>query len=408
MQRLLKRNEYLDFLKNWQDKNVIKIISGVRRSGKSILLEMFCDELRSQGVTDSQIISINFETRAARDVRTSEKLEDFIFDKLDLSKKNYVFLDEIQMVDNFEKVVDALFVEKNIDVYITGSNAYFLSGEFATLLTGRFVELKILPLSFSDYVTWQNENVIKKENWTLPMHYESYLKSTFPFTLTLEKDEDIRIYLEGIYSTVIIKDVVTRNSISDAKTLERLVQFLFSIVGSAVSVNKIKNTLMSNGLSLSPLTIDKYLSGLQDALLFYPVRRYNIRGKKLLIREEKYYPVDVGLRQVILPDAQPDSGHVLENIVFLELLRRKQQVYTGKMDTYEVDFVTVDENNMLEFYQVSLTTLDEKTLERELRPLEKMNNSYPKYLLTLDEIDKNKIYNGIMKKNVLEWLVEKE
>jgi predicted AAA+ superfamily ATPase len=402
---ILKRNDYLDFLLNWKDRHVIKVVSGVRRSGKSMLLEVFQEELRQSGIDNSQIISINFETRAARALRDAESLEDYIFEKLDLSIQNYVFLDEIQQVSDFERVVDSLYVEKNIDVYITGSNAYFLSGEFATLLTGRYVELKILPLSFSEYVTWNQENRPETIYWTLPMYFENFTKSSFPFTLSLKKDDDIRTYLEGIYATVMIKDIVSRKSIADTGSLERVVEFLFSVIGAPISVNKIKNTLASNGFSLSPLTVDKYLSGLQEALLFYPCRRYNVRGRQLLAREEKYYAVDVGLRQVLLPDAQPDSGHVLENIIFLELLRRKKQVFVGKFDAFEIDFVTIDEEDNMEFFQVALSTLDENTLERELRPLQKMNNSYPKYLLTLDEIDKNKNYNGIMKRNALEWLM---
>ena len=399
------RKKYLAFLKNWQDKAVIKVVSGVRRSGKSTLFDLFRQELYTQGIAASQILNLNFETRETRHIRKDVALENYIFEQLDLNKKNYVFLDEIQMVHQFEHVINALFVEPNIDLYVTGSNAYFLSGEFATLLSGRFVELKILPLSFHEYVSWHQQHQLSKKHWTLAMYYEKYIKSTFPFTLNLENEGDIKTYLEGIYASVVTKDVLTRQNLSDVKTLDSTVQFLFSVIGSKISVNKIKNTLASNGNTVAHTTISKQLHGLKEALLFYPTRAYNIRGKKLLTREEKYYAVDVGLRQIVLPDAQPDSGHVLENIIYLELLRRHGEVFTGKFDDLEIDFV-ISKNGGFEYYQVALSTLDEKTLARELKPLQKLTNSYPKYLLTLDEIDKNTNYNGIQKRHALEWLME--
>ena len=400
------RQSYMDFLHTWKDQHIIKVVSGVRRSGKSTLLAMFQEELLSEGTLPEQIISLNFESRGAQGLKSSSAFTAFINEKLTTSQKYYIFLDEIQLLENFEQMVDMLFVEPNVDLYVTGSNAYFLSGDMATLLGGRYVELKILPLSFSEYVTWQHENRPEKENWTLAMHYEQYLKTSFPFALNLSDEEEINTYLEGIYSTILIKDVITRNNIADTATLERITQFLYSVIGSSLSVNNIKNTLASNGLSMSPLTIEKYIKSMTDALLFYPVRRYNIRGKRLLSREEKYYTVDVGLRQVTLPDASIDAGHLLENIVYLELLRRKKHVYVGKFDDYEVDFVTIDDKQNTEYYQVSLTTLDPQTLARELRPLQKINNAYPRFLLTLDEIERRANYEGIQKVNVLDWLMK--
>jgi predicted AAA+ superfamily ATPase len=406
MEKYIKRPQYTNFLCNWKDKNIIKVISGVRRSGKSTLLTMFQEELRESGIKDDQIHNINFESREYRKISNIDELENLLYKHMDLTKMNYVFLDEIERIPEFEKVVDSLFVEKNVDVYITGSNAYFLSSELATLLSGRYVELSILPLSFEEFVRWQRENRPDRRYFSLAMHYQKYLKSSFPFTLILEKDEDITTYLEGIYSTVLVKDVVTKHDIANIANLERINQFLFSVIGSMISTNKIKNTLASNGLSLSPLTVDKYVSALEAGLLFYPACKYNVRGKRLLAREEKLYAVDIGLRNVILPDANEDAGHILENIIFLELLRRKRHVYVGKYDEYEIDFVTVNTDDSLEFYQVALTTLDEKILKRELRPLQKLNNSYPKFLLTLDEINPNANYEGIRKINALEWLLD--
>ena len=404
MSNYISRDSYLDFLKKWKHKDVIKVISGVRRAGKSTLLSMFQEELLREGVPAEHIVSINLESRKYRRIVEANDLEDVIYSQLKSGQYNYVFLDEIQRVKDFESVVDALFVERNIDVYITGSNANFLSSELATFLSGRYIELMVYPLSFSEYVSHIRKEVEEKQYYTLPMLYNSYLLSSFPFTVSMTNREDINTYLEGIYSTVLIRDVVNRNNITEIANLERIVQFLYSVIGSTISVNKVKNTLASNGLSLSSTTVDKYIHALTSSLLFFSVQRYSIRGKRLLSREEKIYPVDLGIRNVVLPDANEDAGHLLEAVVFLELMRRKQKVYVGKFDAYEIDFVTIDHDKELEFYQVSLSTLDPNTLERELRPLKKLDNSYPKYLLTLDEVDVNISYDGIKKINALYWL----
>ena len=402
----IRRSEYTNFLHNWKDKNVIKVLTGVRRAGKSTLLEMFQDELINKEKIDGERIhSINFEKRAFRGITNHIQLEDYLFPKLITNERNYVFLDEVQLVESFEKTVDALFVEENVDVYITGSNAYFLSTELATLLSGRYVEKQVLPLSFYEFVTWQRENNPAYIYWTLSMYYEEYIKTSFPFALSLDNFDDIRIYLEGIYSTVLLKDVATRKKITEVANLERVTQFLFSVIGSSISTDNIRKSLNSTGTNIAASTIEKYLSGLEESLLFFPVRKYDIRGKELLKRSEKYYAVDVGLREIALPDAREDLGHILENIVFLELLRRKKHVYIGKVDKYEIDFVTMDGKNELEFYQVALQASDQATLERELRPLERLKNSYPKYLLTLDEIGKETSYEGIRKMNALDWLM---
>ena len=404
MQNYILRDSYLDFLKKWKQKDVIKVISGVRRAGKSRLLTMFQEELLREGVLAEHMITINLESREYRRVVEADALEEIIYSKLKAGGYHYVFLDEIQRVKGFESVVDALFVEENVDVYITGSNAYFLSSELGTFLSGRYIELVVYPLSFAEYVHHIRKEVPEKQYFTLPMLYSSYLLSSFPFTATMTDREDINTYLEGIYSTVLIRDVVKRNNITEVANLERIVQFLYSVIGSTISVNKIKNTLASNGLSLASTTIDKYLDALTSSMLFYSVPRYSIRGKRLLSREEKIYPVDLGIRNIVLPDANEDAGHILEAIVFLELKRRKQKVYIGKFDDYEIDFVTMDHDKELEFYQVSLSTIDPNTLERELRPLRRLGNSYPKYLLTLDEVDTNTNYDGIKKLNALYWL----
>ncbi|MDR3156418.1 MAG: ATP-binding protein [Lactobacillales bacterium] len=404
--QFVTREKYLDFLHSWKDHEIIKVISGVRRSGKSTLLRLFKNELLENGVGEDQIHSINFENRKFREIETYKQLEDYLFERFVENKMNYVFLDEIQNIKSFEKAVNALFVENNVDVYITGSNAYFMSGELATLLSGRYVELPILPLSFKEFVAWHKQYNDVSAGWSLPMFYNEYIKSSFPYTIILQSKDERDTYLDGLVSTVLIKDVVERNKITDVGALERITDFLFNVIGSSISINKVRNTLKSNGLPLSAVTVDKYINSLEKALLFYSARRFNIRGKRLLEREEKFYTVDVGLRNLRLPDSPEDAGHVLENIVYLELLRRFKNVYVGKIDEFEVDFVAVNTKQEIQYFQVALTTLDKNILARELRSLRKIPDAYPRSLLTLDEINRTANYNGIQKINVLDWLLQ--
>jgi len=402
MKELVKRSEYLNFLKRHQDKPLIKVVSGVRRAGKSTLFQLFRAYLTETGVSDEAIISINFEDMAYDSLRDPRSLYDYLTRKIAANKKVYIFLDEIQHVDNFERVVDSLFIKENVDLYITGSNAYFLSGEIATLLSGRYVELKMLPLSFSEFVEWKKQKADDQPN---AQYFNEYLKSSMPYTLFTETDQEALEYLQGLYSTVVLNDIVARLNVSDVRVLERLIETLFSGVGSLVTVNKIKNTLVSKGTSISNKTVEKYLQGILDSLILYEAKRYDVHGRELLDTQSKYYVVDSGLRRLILRDHHQDFGHVLENIVYLELLRRGNKVYVGKVDRYEVDFVAINAKQEVSYYQVALTTLDEAVLKRELRSLQAIKDSYPKYLLTLDEYNKEANFNGIKKMNVLDWLL---
>lgn len=399
----VQRESYLSFLRRHKNKPVVKVVSGVRRSGKSILFKLFQEELVSNGINKKQIITLNFEDLRNEHLLNYKALYDYIIEHKCENQMTYVFLDEIQMIDQFEKVVDSLLLQEQIDIYITGSNAYFLSSELATLLTGRYVQLNMLPLSFKEFVMWQEQNQIIK---SLPDYYEQYIKSSFPYTLRISEQLERFDYLQGLYSTVVLNDIVKRINVQDVSILERIIEVLFSSIGSLITINKLRNTLVSKGYKIAHQTIDRYISAILDSLIMYEAKRYNIKGKALLDKQSKYYCVDVGLRQLLLRDHQEDYGHILENIIFLELKRRGYSVYVGENNKYEVDFVAIAPDNSVSYYQVALTTLDEQTLNRELRSLESIDDQYPKYLLTLDQFNPTANYNGIQKLNALEWLVE--
>lgn len=403
MKRLVNRPAYLSFLKRWQDKHVIKVVSGVRRAGKSTLFQLFRNYLLKNGISSAQCISINFEDMRYDQLRDSQALYHYLTAHLLKDKMNYIFLDEVQHVHGFERVVDSLYLKSNVDIYLTGSNAYFLSGEIATLLTGRFVRLDILPLSFAEFVKWHQQNDQFTNNQDM---FNQYLQSSFPYTLFTNTRKEKNEYLQGIYSTIVLTDIVSRLKVQDTPVLERLIQALYSSIGSQISINKITNTLKSSGYSSSNKTIDRYLNGILDSLLMYEAPCFDVHGRSLLNTPSKYYGVDMGIRNILLPDHQEDYGHIIENIVFLELLRRQRAVYVGKNGKYEVDFVGVDDANRLSYYQVALTTLDEHVLARELRSLQKIDDAYPKYLLTLDTINPRANYNGIQKVNIIDWLLQ--
>ena len=311
---------------------------------------------------------------------------------------NYVFLDEVQQVTNFQKAVDWLYTKKNIDLYITGSNAYLLSGELATLLSGRYVEIKMLPLSFKEYVSFFSD-----QSGTAQLYMKYLTNSSFPGTLELVRKQDIRVYLEGIYNTILIKDIVTRKKISDPSMLESVVEFMFDNIGNICSSTKIANTMSTAGRKISVPTVENYLSALTDSYILYKAERYDIKGKQRLATGYKYYVADIGLRYYLLGTKQTDSGHILENIVYLELIRRGYEVYVGKIGNAEVDFIAVNSEGT-EYYQVSQSVLEEQTLQRELAPLELIRDHNPKYLLTMDYTPLTS-YNGIKQINVLEWLL---
>ena len=407
----IDRKEYLDFLVKSKDRQIIKVVSGVRRCGKSTLFEIYKDFLLENGVEKNQIISINFEDMDYEELTDYKKLYEYIKSKMIGDKKNYIFLDEIQHVDKFEKVVDSLFIKENTDLYITGSNAYFMSSELATLLSGRYIELKMLPLSFKEYyqAKLEYEKMEQQENRTLKtliQYYNEYIvNSSFPYTLQLDSDlKNIHEYLSGIYNSVLLKDIVARLKISDVMRLESVVKYIFDNIGNLTSLSKIANTLTSMGRKTDAKTIEKYIRGLTDSLLVHEVSRYNIKGKEFLSTLSKYYVADLGLRQMILGNRNIDMGHILENVIYLELIRRKGNVYVGQFDKNEIDFVVINSNE-IEYYQVALTVLDENTLKRELDAFKNIKDNYPKYLITLDDVMVNTDYDGIKVVNALEWLL---
>ena len=397
---MIERTEYLEELKRWKDKDLIKVITGIRRCGKSTLFQLFIDYLKSIGISNEQIISINLED-ADYNFEDYKQLYDYIKEKIDSKNQYYVFLDEVQNVPMFQKAVDSLYIKKNVDVYITGSNAYLLSGELATLLSGRYIEIKMLPLSFKEYVSAFDDNNYQQL-------FLNYMKNGgMPGNISIIKSNpnDLDKYLDGIFSTIVYKDIMARNNINDKMLLESVLKFIFDSIGSPISTKKISDTLTSKGISTSNHTVEKYITAFIESFLIYKAERFDVKGKNLLARDYKYYVVDQGLRSYLLgKKADSDMGHILENIVYLELLRRGYRVYVGKVDDLEVDFVA-ESRDGLKYFQVALTVRDEKVLQRELRSLQKTGDHYPKYLLTLD-MDLESDYDGITKINVVDWLLQ--
>lgn len=399
--KLIPRPEYMNFLKRYQAHHLIKVISGVRRCGKSTLFYLYRQYLLNHGVMPEQIITINFEDLAYESLCEYHALYRYIMERMQADKMNYIFLDEIQHVKNFEKVVDSLFIKDNADVYITGSNAYFMSGDLATLLTGRYVELSMLPLSFREFSQGMTGDM------SLSEQYNAYIRiSSFPYALQFQDDSQaVEEYLSGIYNTILVKDTLRRMRSSDTMMVESLMKFLAANIGSLISPNKIANSMTSAGRKIDNKTVEKYLQGLKDSLLIYQADRFDVRGKQLLKINAKYYLVDPAFRRLLINDTGRDTGHILENIVYLELLRRGDKVYVGQLPRGEIDFV-VEKSGTREYYQVAESTLLPEVLERELKPLQSVPDQYPKYLLTLDEIAPEADYDGIKKKNVLRWLLE--
>lgn len=400
--QLIKRKEYLKQLINWRDKKVIKVITGVRRCGKSTLMDLYKSCLLEQGVANEQIISINFEDYDYIDLLEPRNFYAYVKERiLSDGRMTYCFFDEIQNVKDFERVVDSLYIKPNVDIYITGSNAYMLSSELATLLSGRYVEIKMLPLSFKEYVEASGD---ERE---LARKYRSYIEtSSFPYVLDMKQDARvIREYLNGIYNTIVVKDITQRNRFPDTMMLESVLRFAYDNIGNILSTKKIADTMTSDGRKIDTKTVEKYLNALMESYMLYQCKRYNIKGKQYLKTLDKYYAVDMGMRKVLLGSKAMDAGHILENIVYLELLRRGYDVYIGKVDDLEVDFVAMDDKGMT-YYQVSATMRDEKTLKRELASLQSINDNYPKILLTLDD-DPEMEYAGIRKINALDWLLGK-
>ncbi|MCL2111944.1 MAG: ATP-binding protein [Clostridiales bacterium] len=401
----VNRPEYLDFLIRSKDRQIIKVVSGIRRAGKSTLFDIYREWLHGHGVGETQIISINFEEVDNERLADYRSLYEHIKARLLPDRMNYVFLDEIQHVDMYEKAVGSLFARENVDLYITGSNAWFMSGELATLLTGRYVELKMLPLSFAEYCEGL-ELYAPERRLGKAERYAAYLsESSFPYALQLTgRQRDIREYLAGIYNSILLKDVVARLRLSDVMMLESVAKFLFHNIGSLLSTSKIANTMTSAGRKIDQKTVEKYIRGLTDSLMVYRANRYDIKGKQYLATLEKYYVADIGLRHFLLGGGTADQGHMLENVVYLELLRRGNDVYVGHLAGGEVDFVAQNADGET-YYQVAATVLDESVLRRELAPLERIGGYHPRMLLTLDEAGAGANHNGIRQMNTLDWLL---
>ncbi len=396
---MIERKETLEDLISFKDKNLIKVVTGIRRCGKSTLFELFQNYLKDHGVEENQIITVNLEDGDFRDIRSSKELYEYVESRLLKDIMNYVFLDEVQQVERFQEAVDWLYAKKNVDLYITGSNAFLLSGELATLLSGRYVEIKMQPLSFKEYVSAYPNNT------NIAELYMKYLQnSSFPGTIELDRKKDIRIYLEGIYNTILLKDIITRKKISDPSMLQSVVEFIFDNIGNLCSSTKIANAMTSSGRKISVPTVESYLVALADSFIVYKVSRYDIKGKQYLSTGSKYYVADIGLRYFLLGTRHTDMGHILENVVYLELLRRGYEVYIGKVGDAEVDFIAINDEGE-SYYQVSQTVMEELTLNRELSSLDAVKDHNPKYLLTMDYTPLTS-HNGIKQMNVLEWLMQ--
>ena len=405
---MVQRKEYLDQLINWRDEQVIKVVTGIRRCGKSTLLLQFQQWLKENEVTDEQIVSVNFEELEYEELLDYKKLYQYLKERLVSGKTTYIFLDEIQKVSSFEKVVDSLYVKPNVDLYITGSNAYMLSGDLATLLTGRYVEIKMLPLSFGEFLSMTG---LEPEQG-----FPEYLRSGgMPYIATMNRtDEKVSTYLEGIYNTVIVKDIEDRQArkesdpskrkITDIALLKTIAKYLASVIGNPVSVRSITDYLISNGRKISPNTVNDYVEALTESFIFYPAERFDIVGKQLLKANRKMYIVDLGLRNHILPRRSYDLGFSLENMVYFELLRRGYKVTIGRVGNTEVDFVA-EKQGAYEYFQVTADMTAKETFDREIRPLENIRDNYEKIILTMDRLTLGN-YNGIQVRYLLDWLIE--
>ena len=407
---MVERKEYLAELISWKDEQVIKVVTGIRRCGKSTLLAQFQEWLKTNGISDEQIVSVNFEELEYEELLDYKNLYTYLKEHLVSGKTTYIFLDEIQKVTDFERVVDSLYVKPDVDIYITGSNAYMLSGDLATLLTGRYVEIKMLPLSLKEFLTITEMDEERG--------FAEYLKcGGLPYVAKMDRTtEKVETYLEGIYNTVIVKDIEDRQArketepskrkITDIALLKSIAKYLASVVGSPVAIRSITDYLISSGRKVSPNTVDNYVDALTESFIFYPAERFDIVGKQLLKVNKKFYIVDLGLRNHILPRRNYDLGFSLENIVYFELLRRGCKVTIGKLGSTEVDFVA-EKHGEYTYYQVTADMTAQETFDRELRPLTLIRDNYEKVVLTADRLTAGN-YNGIRVKNLTDWLLGKD
>jgi predicted AAA+ superfamily ATPase len=394
---MIQRTQYMNRLIKMQDEKIIRVITGIRRCGKSTLLALFQDHLKQNGVADEQIVAVNFEDMRYEYLLDYRKLYEYVTARLATGRRTYVFLDEIQSVPEFQKAVDSLYIQDNVDVYITGSNAHLLSGDLATLLSGRYIEINMLPLSFAEYCE------LKGGGDRREAFRSYYLHGAFPQAALLADDEVRLRYLSGIYNTVLLKDIVARRKIADVELLESVTRFLFDNIGNIVSSNKIADSLTSYGRKTTSVTVENYVSALREAYVLYKAPRYDVKGKQHLRSLEKYYAADIGLRHLLLGERNRDIGRILENIVYLELIRRGYTVCVGKVGEREVDFVAVAGERKI-YYQVAASVLDPTTYEREFAPLRLIRDHHPKYVLTMDDLPAGE--DGIRQVNIIDFLLD--
>ncbi len=398
---MIARERYLEKIKSYKDLQIIKVITGIRRCGKSTLLKMYRDELIKSGVSENQINFINLEEKENEKLKDVNFLYDFLKSKLVSDKMNYIFIDEVQECPNFQIAVDSLFVKDNVDIYITGSNAHMLSGELATLLSGRYVTIEVLPLSFEEYLQGVGTDNIEKL-------YRDYVRfGSFPFILQFKgNEEQIRNYLEGLYNTIFKKDIVRRNKISNEDALENVTKFVFDNIGNLITSKKISDTLTSNNQKVSQPTVEGYLKALVDSYFVYKVTRFDVKGKQHLKSLAKYYVTDMGIRNYLLGYKNIDRGFILENVVYLELIRRGYKVFIGKVDNGEIDFVAQKGSETI-YIQVAESIQDEKTFEREMKPLKAVKDFNKRAVITTD-YDTNESYDGIKHINIFDFLLGKK
>lgn len=405
---MIERKNYLEKLIAWKDEKVIKVVTGIRRCGKSTLLDLYKEYLKKNGAEDGQIVAVNFEDLENEALQDYKALYAYLSGSLRRGKMTYIFLDEIQKVEGFEKVVDSLYIKENVDVYITGSNSWLLSGELATLLSGRYIEIKMLPFSFAEFYASRGGGDADR------LFADYMANGSFPYIATMDRTkEKIDMYLEGIYNTVIVKYIEERQNrkendpnrrkVSDISLLKNISKFLANSIGSPISVKRIADYITSSGRKVSQNTIDGYIEALVQAYVFYQAERYDVEGKQLLKQNGKFYIVDLGLRRYLLPKREYDLGYSLENVVYLELLRRGYEVHVGKMGQTEVDFVA-KKDDVISYYQITASLMEQTTFEREIKPLKRINDNYPKRILTLERFTLGN-YEGIEVLNAVDWLL---
>lgn len=398
---MIARQKYLKKIKSYKDMQLIKVITGIRRCGKSTLLKLYREELIKNGVEENQIIFVNLEEKENENLKNVDNLYDYLKNKLIKDKMNYIFIDEVQECEKFQIAVNSLFVKDNVDIYITGSNAHMLSGELATLLSGRYIKIEVLPLSFEEYLQGVgNDNIESK--------YIDYLRfGSFPFILQFKGNEDqIMVYLDGLYNTIFKKDIVKRNNILNENALENVTKFIFDCVGNLITSKKISDTLTSNNCKVSQPTVEGYLKALVDSYFVYKVSRYDVKGKQYLKSMAKYYVTDIGMRNYLLGYKNLNRGFILENIVYLELIRRDYKVFIGKVDNSKIDFVVFKGGETI-YIQVAESIKEERIFEREIKPLKSVRDYNKRVIITTD-YDINEFYDGIKHINVLDFLLWKK